>query len=105
MSIKKYFISLLIVLLLVSMFCPLLVSCSSCGGSVTYVTSPREYQGTAPAPEPATGYYIGNASTGVFHRPDCNRIPLMNPGNKVTLHGTRDNALARGYTPCGICTP
>ncbi len=106
MSIKKYFISLLIVLLLVSMFCPLLVSCSSCGGSVTYVTSPREYQGDdttrgTDTPE----YYVGNISSKVFHRPDCNRIPLMNPGNKVTLHGTRDNALARGYTPCGICTP
>lgn len=102
-------ICLLLVSLLVSAVCPCLVSCSSSGETDAPTressTAGGQNSGTAPAPEPATGYYIGNASTGVFHRPDCNRIPLMNPGNKVTLHGTRDNALARGYTPCGICTP
>ena len=94
-------VCLLLVSLLVSVVCPCLVSCSS--SEQTDVTG--QNSGTDIAPEPALGYYIGNASTGVFHRPDCNRIPLMNPANKVTLRGTRDTAIARGYTPCGICTP
>lgn len=98
---KTFVVCLLLVSLLVSVVCPCLVSCSS--SEQTDVTGQKS--GTDIAPEPALGYYIGNASTGVFHRPDCNRIPLMNPANKVTLRGTRDTAIARGYTPCGICTP
>ena len=97
---KTVVVCLLLVSLLVSVVCPCLISCSSSGE-----TAAGRNSGTDIAPEPALGYYIGNASTGVFHRPDCNRIPLMNPANKVTLRGTRDTAIARGYTPCGICTP
>ena len=106
---KTFIVCLVLVSLLVSVVCPCLISCSSSGETDAPAresnTAAGRNSGTAPAPEPATGYYIGNASTGVFHRPDCNRIPLMNPANKVTLRGTRDTAIARGYTPCGICTP
>lgn len=98
---KTFLICLLLVSLFVSSVCPCLVSCSSSGQT----DAPTQKNGNVPAPEPTPDYYIGNASSMVFHRPDCNRIPLMNPANKVALHGTRDNAIARGYTPCGICSP
>lgn len=68
---KSLILCLLLVSLLISVFCPCLMSCSSCGGSVTYVTSPREYQGDdttrgTDTPE----YYVGNISSKIFHRPD-----------------------------------
>lgn len=104
---KTFIVCLLLVSLLVSVVCPCLISCSSSGETDAPAresnTAAGRNSGTDIAPEPALGYYIGNTSTGVFHRPDCNRIPLMNPANKVTLRGTRDTAIARGYTPCGIC--
>lgn len=103
---KSPILCLLLVSLLISVFCPCLMSCSSCGGSVTYVTSPREYQGDdttrgTDTPE----YYVGNISSKIFHRPDCNRIPLMDASNTVRLHASRSSVLARGYTPCGTCRP
>lgn len=100
---------LLLIAMLLCLLFPLLVSCSSAGQTDDPAressTATVQKNGTTTVPEPTSDCYIGNASTGVFHRPDCNRIPLMNPANKVMLRGTRDHAIARGYTPCGICRP
>lgn len=102
---KSVVVCLLLISLLVSVVCPCLISCSD--SAATDITMPRDYQNddslrdTTDVPE----YYVGNLASKVFHRPDCNRVPLMNPANKVTLRGTRDTAIACGYTPCGICTP
>ena len=103
---KSLILCLLLVSLLVSVFCPCLISCSSHRGSVTHITMPREYHGDdtlrdADAPE----YYVGNRSTMVFHRPDCNRVPLMSVSNHIALWDPRDDIVAKGYTPCGTCCP
>lgn len=46
--------------------------------------------------------YIGNLNSKVFHRPDCTGLPAEQ--NRVEL-GSRDAAIAAGYTPCGRCKP
>ena len=54
--------------------------------------------------QPAEAAYIGNRSTGKFHRPDCRGVARMSDANKV-FFSTRKEAVADGYEPCGICHP
>ena len=54
--------------------------------------------------QPAEAAYIGNCSTGKFHRPDCRGVARMSDANKV-FFSTRKEAVADGYEPCGICHP
>jgi len=49
-------------------------------------------------------YYVGNRRTGVFHRPGCRYVKMMNPENKVYFH-SREEAIRKGYRPCKICNP
>lgn len=46
--------------------------------------------------------YAANESTGVFHRIGCRRF---DGGADAPAFTTRDEALAEGYRPCGICRP
>ncbi|MBQ2666519.1 Ada metal-binding domain-containing protein [Methanobrevibacter sp.] len=48
--------------------------------------------------------YIGNSETGKFHAPGCGDVDKMNPSNKVSF-SSRDEAISRGYSPCGHCHP
>lgn len=65
-----------------------------------------------PTPEPVVEeqkpieqYYIINTNTGKFHYPTCRSIKRMKDKNKLEFTGTRDEELARGYSPCMICNP
>lgn len=62
----------------------------------------------APAQEqeaqPVSAAYIGNSNTGKFHRAGCRMIGSMNEEHKVPV-ATREEAIAGGYDPCGICKP
>ncbi len=49
--------------------------------------------------------YIANKNSMVFHLPNCPSIPQMKESNKVFLTGTREDAIAQGYSPCGNCKP
>ena len=49
--------------------------------------------------------YILNKNTGVFHNPLCHSVGRMKESNKVYFTGTRDEAIAQGYRPCGNCNP
>ena len=51
-----------------------------------------------------TGYasYIGNVNTHVFHLPGCRVLPKR---ENQTGFSSRQQALAEGYRPCGICKP
>lgn len=49
--------------------------------------------------------YILNTSSHKFHLPTCTSVEDMSEKNKQSYHGTRDNLLAQGYTPCGNCNP
>lgn len=46
--------------------------------------------------------YFGNTQTHKFHRKSCRFASCRNCTAKFA---TRDEALAAGYRPCGICDP
>ena len=50
-------------------------------------------------------YYILNTNTGKFHVDGCRGLKRANSGNLKEVYDTRDNIMARGYSPCGICHP
>lgn len=52
-----------------------------------------------------TRSYILNTNTRVFHNPDCKSTTKMSEKNKTSLEGTREEAIALGYSPCAICRP
>lgn len=49
--------------------------------------------------------YILNTNTRKFHRPDCSSVKKINDKNKAEFTGTREEAIAAGYDPCGNCNP
>lgn len=49
--------------------------------------------------------YILNTNTQKFHYPSCSGAEQINDSNKLEFDGTRDDIIAAGYTPCGICNP
>lgn len=51
-----------------------------------------------------TSSYIGNKNTKVFHYPGCSSVSRMKESNMVEITG-RDQAIKKGYKPCGRCTP
>ncbi|MBE6875556.1 MAG: hypothetical protein E7496_02340 [Ruminococcus sp.] len=40
-----------------------------------------------------------------FHKPTCPSVSEMNYRNRVYFYGTREDAVAQGYSPCGNCKP
>jgi micrococcal nuclease len=52
-------------------------------------------------PEP---YYVGNARSMRFHRPECSSVQGMSEANKV-IFNTREEAAFEGYSPCRNCKP
>lgn len=51
---------------------------------------------------PATGQYIGNKNSKVFHLPTCGTLPQ--PQNQVKII-SKDEAIKAGFTPCQRCKP
>jgi DNA-entry nuclease len=52
-----------------------------------------------------TSKYILNTNTNVFHYPTCESVQQISKKNKKTFSGTREQAIAKGYTSCGSCNP
>ena len=46
--------------------------------------------------------YLGNPRSMKFHYTDCRTI--KHPENFVPIE-SRDEAIAEGYVPCGVCKP
>ncbi|MGN0792931.1 MAG: Ada metal-binding domain-containing protein [Aristaeellaceae bacterium] len=60
---------------------------------------------TGPAGSPTnTETYIGNKGTGKFHDPSCSSVNDIKESNKVMLN-SREEAISKGYKPCGRCKP
>ena len=55
--------------------------------------------------EPVSNTYILNKSSKVFHYPSCPSVSKMKDKNKETFDGSREEAIAKGYKPCGNCKP
>ena len=49
--------------------------------------------------------YNLNVKNKKFHKPDCSAASDISNANKQDFTGTRDQLIARGYSPCGICKP
>jgi DNA-entry nuclease len=49
--------------------------------------------------------YILNTNTKVFHYSNCSSVKQMSEKNKKNYNGTRSEAIALGYRPCGRCNP
>lgn len=49
--------------------------------------------------------YILNKNSKKFHHPTCSSVDSMKESNKEYYTGTRDDLIARGYSPCGRCDP
>ncbi len=49
--------------------------------------------------------YIVNKSSKKFHYPNCSGVAKMKESNKQAVNSTRDQLIAQGYSPCGICNP
>lgn len=56
-------------------------------------------------PENDDNHYVVNKKSKKFHYPSCNGVQSMNEKNKLNFYGTREEAIAQGYEPCGMCDP
>lgn len=78
------------------------------GIEINYATGDSWETGTEEQPA-ETGVdevdYILNTRSMKFHLPDCSGAASMSENNKEYFHGTREEVLAEGYDPCGICNP
>lgn len=78
------------------------------GITIDYATGESALDGTVTPEEPLdTSRYafILNVGTKRFHLPDCPSVGDMKEANKQGFNGTREEALAKGYEPCGRCNP
>lgn len=79
------------------------------GITIDYATGESALDGTVAPDEPALDTsrfrYILNVGTKRFHLPDCPSVEDMKEQNKQGFNGTREEALAQGYQPCGRCNP
>ena len=56
-------------------------------------------------PQDTLGEYVLNTSSHKFHYPSCQSAASISPKNREIFHGSRDDLIANGYSPCGICKP
>lgn len=49
--------------------------------------------------------YILNVKNKKFHLPTCSAVNDIAAANRQDFTGTRDELIAKGYSPCGICNP
>lgn len=49
--------------------------------------------------------YILNTNTKKFHYSTCSAVKQMKDKNKKESNKSRDQIIAEGYSPCGICNP
>lgn len=54
---------------------------------------------------PTATHYVLNTNTHKFHYPSCRDVDNIAPQNYADFSGTRDEAIAQGYSPCGHCHP
>lgn len=57
------------------------------------------------APDSEVRTYVLNTNTHRFHYPDCPSVTDMKEKNKQIFEGTREEAIEKGYEPCGACKP
>jgi hypothetical protein len=72
----------------------------------TVATEPEEIaQETEATPKRKEFTYTLNTSSKKFHYSDCSGAAKIKDSNRDTFTGTREEAMQKGYDPCGICNP
>ena len=74
------------------------------GKTLTINVTVKEREPVQAAAQVDQTTYIGNKSTKKFHYPWCSSVNSMKESNMVEITG-RDQAIKKGYKPCGRCTP
>lgn len=72
------------------------------GETVVFQTERNGDIVTNPTETTKTGAYIGNINSLKFHRETCSNLPAEH--NRVYFE-SRSDAVAAGYSPCGLCNP
>lgn len=49
--------------------------------------------------------YVYSVNSTKFHHPNCPSVKRMNASNRRTVTATRQEMLARGFSPCSNCNP
>ena len=49
--------------------------------------------------------YVLNTNTKKFHYPSCSSVKDIKDNHRKNFYGTREEAVAAGYAPCGRCHP
>ena len=79
------------------------------GIEIDYATGKSHLIGEEPStPEIGEGEkmdYIANKNSKKFHKPDCSSVSRMSESNKLYITATREEMIADGYIPCGVCNP
>ena len=78
------------------------------GVEIDYATGKSHLTGESPTPEPDNGEktdYVLNKDTKKFHLPSCTHASKIKEENRAEITASRDEVIALGYSPCGICKP
>lgn len=78
------------------------------GVTIDYATGESWPEGTEQPDAGQSGagqHYVLNTSSMKFHLPDCPGVSNMSKQNKQEYAGSREELIARGYSPCGTCDP
>ena len=75
------------------------------GVEIDYATGESRVSEEEDDGEAAVMDYVINKRNGKFHHDYCSGVASMSESNKQPFRGTRDELVAQGYTPCGLCNP
>lgn len=86
------------------------IICTTEGNKYTFNTEPvpadfEREPGANNTITPATGedQYVGSVKSDKFHYPSCRYAETL-PENKIWF-GSKEEAVSKGYSPCGVCKP
>ena len=78
---------------------------ASVGTNSTQKTTENKPTEPAAKSEPVGQAYVLNTNTKKFHIPTCRSVKQMKDKNKKDFCGSREEVIAKGYSPCKNCNP
>ena len=75
------------------------------GITIDYTTGESWLSDEEPPQSDTAVTYILNTNSMRFHVPSCSSVDQMAPENRQEYSGSREELLAEGYAPCGVCKP
>lgn len=49
--------------------------------------------------------FVIDRRTGLFHRPECEKVKDITQVNRQNFYSSKDDAAAQGWQPCPVCRP